>query len=87
MKHTIQQCFLKNFGRGQADIIHLMSAREGNSFIFPRGSMFPAETKSRETLRFEGKQNYFPREQTLSVFLYSARRVIFKEQGNFQGAR
>ena len=32
--------------------------------------MFP-ETKSRETLNFEGKQNYFPREQTLSVLLYS----------------
>ncbi len=32
--------------------------------------MFP-ETKSRETLSFEGKQNYFPREQTLSVLLYS----------------
>jgi hypothetical protein len=30
--------------------------------------MFP-ETKSRETLRFEGKQNYFPREQTLSALL------------------
>ena len=26
------------------------------SFVFPRISMFP-ETKSRETLRFEGKQN------------------------------
>jgi hypothetical protein len=36
--------------------IHLMSAPEGNSFVFPRISMFP-ETKSRETLRFEGKQN------------------------------
>ncbi len=32
--------------------------------------MFP-ETKSRETLSFEGKQNYFPRKQTLSVLLYS----------------
>ncbi len=38
-----------------------MSARERDSFVFPRGSM----------LRFEGKQNYFPREQTLSVLLYS----------------
>ncbi len=47
-----------------------MSAREGNSFVFPRDSMFP-ETKSRETLSFKGKQNYFPREQTLSVLLYS----------------
>ena len=37
-------------------IIHLMSAREGNSFVFPRDSMFP-EMKSRETLRFEEKQN------------------------------
>ncbi len=33
-----------------------MSAREGNSFVFPRDSMF-SETKSRE--------------QTLSVLLYS----------------
>ena len=33
-----------------------MSAREGNSFVFPRNSMFP-ETKSRETLSFEGKQD------------------------------
>ena len=53
-----------------SDIIHLMSAREENSFVFPRDSMFP-ETKSRETLSFEAKQNYFPREQTLSVLLYS----------------
>jgi hypothetical protein len=58
--------------------MHLMSAPEGNSLfcfpeslnVSPRVSMFP-ETKSRETLRFEGKQNYFPREQTLSVLLYS----------------
>ena len=34
---------------------HLMTGPEGNSeFCFPRISMFP-ETKSRETLRFEGK--------------------------------
>jgi hypothetical protein len=32
--------------------------------------MFP-ETKAWETLRFEGKQNYFLREQTSSVLLYS----------------
>ena len=36
---------------------HLMTGPEGNSeFCFPRISMFP-KTKSRETLRFEGKQN------------------------------
>ena len=32
-----------------------VSAPEGNSFVFPRVSLFP-ETKSKETLRFEGKQ-------------------------------
>ena len=53
--------------------IHLMSAREGNSFVFPRVSMFP-ETK--ETLRLSGKQNYFPRKQTLSVLLYRDKRNI-----------
>ena len=45
-----------------------MSAREGNSFVFPRDSMFP-ETKSRETLRFEGKENLLFLEG--SVLLYS----------------
>jgi uncharacterized protein YkuJ len=41
------------------------------SFVFPIISIFP-ETKSRETLRFEeNKTKYFPREQTLSVLLYS----------------
>ncbi len=38
------------------NIIHLMSAHKGNSFVFPRDLMFP-KAKSRETLRFEGKQN------------------------------
>ena len=33
-----------------------MLSREIVNFVFPRISMFP-ETKSRETLRFEGKQN------------------------------
>ncbi len=43
--------------------------------------MFP-ETKSRETLSFEGKQNYFPREQTLSVLLYSDEIKIKKYSYN-----
>ena len=51
-----------------SNIIHLMSAREGNSFVFPQNSVFPETT---QTLSFEEKQNYFPREQTLSVLLYS----------------
>ena len=44
--------------------------------------MFP-ETKSRETLRFEGKQNYFPREKTLSVLLYSDETNINIEQHSY----
>ena len=56
----------------QLNIKHLMTGPEGNSeFCFPRISMFP-ETKSRETLRFEGnKIHCYPREQTLSDLLYS----------------
>ena len=40
---------------------HLMTGPERNSeFCFPRISMFP-ETKSRETLRFEGNNSLFPK--------------------------
>ena len=51
---------------------HLMTGPEGNSELcFPRISMFP-ETKSRETLRFEGnKIHCSPRDQSLSDLLYS----------------
>ena len=51
---------------------HLMTGPEGNSeFCFPRISMFP-ETKSRETLRFEGNKIHCSlRDQSLSDFLYS----------------
>ena len=51
---------------------HLMTGPEGNSeFCFPRISMFP-ETKSRETLRFEGnKIHCSPKDQSLSDLLYS----------------
>jgi hypothetical protein len=53
------------------------------SFVFPRISMF-SETKSRETLRFEGnKINYFPREKTLSVLLYSDETNINIEQHSY----
>ena len=50
---------------------HLMTGPEGSSeFCFPRISMFP-ETKSRETLRFEGnKIHCSPRDQSLSDLLY-----------------
>ena len=53
-------------------IKHLMAGPEGNSELcFPRISMFP-ETKSRETLRFEGKKfNCFPRDQSSSDLFYS----------------
>ena len=49
-----------------------MTGTEGNSeFCFPRISKFP-ETKSRETLRFEGKKIHCsPRDQSLSDLLYS----------------
>ena len=49
-----------------------MTGPDGNSeFCFPRISMFP-ETKSRETLRFEGnKIHCSPRDQSLSDLLYS----------------
>ena len=49
-----------------------MTGPKGNSeFCFPRISMFP-ETKSRETLRFEGnKMHCSPRDQSLSDLLYS----------------
>ena len=49
-----------------------MTGPEGKSeFCFPRISMFP-ETKSRETLRFEGnKIHCSPRDQSLSDLLYS----------------
>ena len=49
-----------------------MTGPEGNSkFCFPRISMFP-ETKSRETLRFEGnKIHCSPRDQSLSDLLHS----------------
>ena len=51
---------------------HLMNGPKGNSeFCFPRMSMFP-ETKSRETMRFEGnKIHCSPRDQSLSDLLYS----------------
>ena len=43
--------------------------------MFPE-SLNVRETKSSETLGLEGKQNYFPRKQTLSVLLYSGERNI-----------
>ena len=51
---------------------HLMTGPEGVSkFCFPRISMFP-ETKSGETLRFEGsKIHCSARDQSLSDLLYS----------------
>ena len=54
------------------NIKHFMTGPEGDSeFCFPKISMF-LETKSRETLRFEGnKIHCFPRDQSLSDLLYS----------------
>ena len=50
----------------------IMTGPQGNSeFCFPKISMFP-ETKSRETLRFDGnKIHCSPRDQSLSDLLYS----------------
>ena len=65
------RCLLLAPGTGeQCNIKHLMTGPEGNSeFCFPRISVFP-ETKSRETLRFEGiKIHCSPREQSLSDLL------------------
>ena len=69
---------------------HLDTGPEGNSeFCFPRISMFP-ETKSRETLRFEGnKIHYSPRDQSLSDLLYSKtkRKQILNNALRFQQQR
>ena len=64
---------------GAVYIKHLMTGPEGNSeFCFPRISMFP-ETKSRETLRFEGnKIHCSPRDQSLSDLLYSKTKLKSK---------
>ena len=58
-----------------------MTGPLGNSeFCFPRISMFP-ETKSRETLRFEGnKIHCSPRDQSLSVYYYMAFDRLFLGQ-------
>ena len=64
-----------------------MTGPEGNSeFCFPRISMFP-ETKSRETLRFEGnKIHCSPRDQSLSDLLCSKtkQKQILKNALRFQ---
>ena len=69
---------------------HLMTGPEGNSeFCFPRISMF-LETKSRETLRFEGnKIHCSPRDQSLSDLLYSKtkRKQFFNNALRFQQQR
>ena len=65
--------------RRTGTIKHLMTGPEGNSeFCFPRISMFP-ETKSRETLRFEGnKIHCSPRDQSLRDLLYSKTKLKSK---------
>ena len=69
---------------------HLITGPEGNSeFCFPRISMFP-ETKSRETLRFEGTKIYCsPMDQSLSDLLYSKtkRKQNLKTALKFQRSR
>ena len=67
---------MKPYTGTKFNIKHLMTGPEGNSeFCFPRISMFP-ETKSRETLRFEGnKIHCSPRDQSLSDLLYSKKGV------------
>ena len=67
-----------------------MTGPKGNSeFCFPRISMFP-ETKSRETLRFEGnKIHRSPRDQSLSDLLYSKtkQKQNLKTTLRFQSSR
>ena len=67
-----------------------MTGPKGNSeFCFPRISMFP-ETKSRETLRFEGnKIHRSPRDQSLSDLLYSKtkQKQNLKTALRFQSSR
>ena len=67
-----------------------MTGPEGNSeFCFPRISMFP-ETKSRETLRFEGKKIHCsPRDQSLSDLLYrkTKQKQNLKTTLRFQSSR
>ena len=69
---------------------HLMTGPLGNSeFCFPRISMFP-ETKSRETLRFEGnKIHCAPRDKSLSDLLYvkTKQRQNLKTALRFQRSR
>ena len=62
----------ESMNESHVNFIHLMTGPEGNSeFCFPIISMFP-ETKSRETLRFEGNEIHCcPRDQSLSDLLYS----------------
>ena len=67
-----------------------MTGPSGNSeFFFPRMSMFP-ETKSRETLRFEGnKIHCSPRDQSLSDLLYgkTKQKQNLKTALSFQPSR
>ena len=69
---------------------HLMTGLEGKSeFCFPRISMF-SETKSRETLRFEGnKIHSSPRDQSLSDLLYgkAKQKQILNNALRFQQQR
>jgi hypothetical protein len=70
IKGNLQECGATMQVIQQMKIHLILLPRE--IVLFSRGSrpMFP-ETKLRETLRVEEKQNYFPKEQTLSVLLYS----------------
>ena len=67
-----------------------MTGPEGNTEVcFPRISMFP-ETKSRETLRFEGnKIHCSARDQSLSDLFYSKtkQKQNFKTALRFQRSR
>ena len=72
LKTNATQICLLNGSLEEFNDKHLMTGPLGNSeFCFPRISMFP-ETKSRETLRFEGnKIHCSPWDQSLSDLLYS----------------
>jgi hypothetical protein len=54
--YYLKQNYIQLFEVVKQNIMHLMSAPDGNCFVFPSVSMFP-ETKSRGTMRFEINQH------------------------------
>ena len=57
------------------NIIHLMTAHKGNICFVSQEFLCFFETKSRESPRFEGKNGCYPKENSLSVLLYSINKI------------